>query len=66
MYGQCMQLVLAINTDVNGFSYDIMQKEFILTHPKIKAAQKTGIFSVDTSKESTWEPHIKIFLNRKY
>ncbi|KAL4470849.1 hypothetical protein ABPG72_016395 [Tetrahymena utriculariae] len=66
MYGQCMNLILAINTDVNGFSYDVTQKEFILTHPKIKAAQRTGILSVDTSKEAGWEPPIKIFINRKY
>lgn len=66
MYGQAMQLVLAINSDVNAFAYDNAQKEFILTHPKIKAAQRSGIFSLDTSKESTFQPYIKIFLNRKY
>ena len=65
MYGQGMQLVIALGPDVNGFSYDPSLREFILTQRKIKAALKSGYLSIDASKEAHWEPQIKLFLNRR-
>ncbi len=62
IYGPCTMLVLTFGRGVNGFTLDRDSGEFILTHPDLTIAPRTGEFAINASNERFWEPPVKRYV----
>jgi len=63
LYGSSTILVYSTGNGVNGFTYDPLIGEFILTHKQIKFPQTPKCYSVNESYWNIWSDKVKNYIN---
>jgi fructose-1,6-bisphosphatase I len=63
LYGSSTVLVYTTGDDVNGFTYDPLIGEFILTHKQIRFPDVSKCYSVNESYYDLWNDNIKKYVN---
>eukprot|EP00698_Gefionella_okellyi_P015135 TRINITY_DN4253_c0_g1_i1.p1 TRINITY_DN4253_c0_g1~~TRINITY_DN4253_c0_g1_i1.p1 ORF type:complete len:356 (+),score=83.00 TRINITY_DN4253_c0_g1_i1:89-1156(+) len=62
-YGPSVMLVLTWGAGVNGFTFDPMIGEFILSHPNITIPAQRSIYSVNEGNYYSWGEHEQAFVD---
>lgn len=63
LYGSSTVLMYTTGNGVNGFTYDPLIGEFILTHRQIKFPEKPKCYSVNESYWGLWDDKTKDYVN---
>ena len=54
LYSSATHLVFTLGSGVNGFTYDPMIGEFVLTHPDIRIPERGQIYSFNEANRWAW------------
>lgn len=63
LYSSSVILVLSVGNGVNGFTYDSLVGEFILTHPDIKIPEKGKIYSFNEGNYAGWSDGLRNYID---
>jgi fructose-1,6-bisphosphatase I len=63
LYGTSTMLVLTTGSGVNGFTLDMANNEFVMTHPNMLIPQDTEEFAVNMSNYRFWEAPMQDYID---
>jgi len=63
LYSSATMLVLTFGKGVTGFTLDLEQGEFVLSHPAMQVPQSTSEFSINAAYAAHWHPPIKRYID---
>jgi len=63
LYSSATMLVLTFGQGVTGFTLDLEQGEFVLSHPAMQVPQSTQEFSINAAYAAHWHPPIKRYID---
>jgi fructose-1,6-bisphosphatase I len=65
LYGSACMVVLALESGVNGFTYDPSIGEFILTDVNMKIPDRGNIYSINEGYANQWEQPLTNYINSR-
>lgn len=65
LYGSATMMVLALESGVNGFTYDPSIGEFILTDMDMKIPERGNIYSINEGYSSQWHESTRKYVESK-
>lgn len=63
VYGPSTSLVVTLGNGVNGFTYDVSSKQFILSHENMSVPEETGEYAINSSYHQFWDTPIRRYVD---
>ncbi len=62
LFGSATMLVVALGRGVHGFTLNVAEGVFILTHPHMTIAPATREYAINASNQRFWEPPVQLYI----